>query len=164
MLQYLTCPLPNGGLLVIPTAIVDILEEYKQKESFQKEKGGIFLGRQRGNSIEVVEATTPQKGDKNGRFFFHRLSHIHQNIATDRWLKSNSCITFCGEWHTHPEKKPIPSQQDIVEWKRKLRAYNFPLLLIIIGQETNWMGVLFSGKITPVLFTLSKEKSSSIKY
>jgi len=148
--QYLTSNIPNAGIIIIPSKVINDIKNYKQTKTFQKENGGIFLGQQRGNNIEIIEATPPQKGDQNGRFFFHRASLIHQNIATNRWKNSNFTITYCGEWHTHPEKIPKPSIQDLTEWRKKLNHYKIPLLLVIIGIEKNWTGLFINKNVNKI--------------
>jgi len=108
---------------------MESISGYRQLGGAQKESGGIFLGNQRGSNLEVVDATVPELGDKRGRYYFHRLSKSHQDKADQLWERSGFTITYLGEWHTHPEKIPKPSSQDISEWKEKLTDYDYPLIL-----------------------------------
>jgi len=142
MLQHITFTLENKKHLYFDKDAWNLIHEYKQDSRFKKEKGGIFLGKERADSIEIVEATTPQKGDKSSRFSFYRKSKNHQHIAINEWSKSDATITYFGEWHTHPQKIATPSSQDLNEWQDKLTGYNVPLILVIVGIETDWIGVL----------------------
>lgn len=126
---------------------MESISGYKQLGVAQKEGGGIFLGNQRGNNLEVVDATVPERGDRCGRYYFQRISKSHQNKADQLWERSGFTITYLGEWHTHPEKIPEPSHQDISEWKEKLNGYDYPLILVIIGQEKNWLGSFYLGEV-----------------
>ena len=142
MLQYLIVNSEDGTHFFISNDVWGLIHRYKQDSFYKAEQGGIFLGKERENSIEIVEATIPQREDKFSRFNFFRKSQNHQEIATDRWLNSDSTITYCGEWHTHPEKIAKPSNADIREWKMKLRGYSIPLLLVVIGLDSDWLGVM----------------------
>ena len=149
-LQYLTLNLDHGPVVIIPWSILDRLNKFRQCGNHEKESGGIFLGNRRGENLELVEATVPKSGDKNGRYFFHRLSTAHQKTADKLWVDSGFTVTYVGEWHTHPEKVPRPSAHDIREWKSKLTGYGYPLILIIIGQEKNWLGSFYLDKVSTV--------------
>ena len=125
----------------------NLIHEYKQDSRFKKEKGGIFLGKERDDSIEIVEATKPQEEDESRRFSFYRKSKKHQDIALNRWSNSDSTTTYLGEWHTHPQIIAKPSLIDIREWKNKLSDYQLPLVLVIIGIEKDWIGILSTNGI-----------------
>ena len=142
MLQHLTFKLEGNKSLYFVKGAWNLIHEYKQDSLFKKEKGGIFLGKERADSIEIVEATIPQKGDISSRFNFKRKSKNHQEIAMNRWSNSDSTITYLGEWHTHPQRIAKPSNIDIREWQKKLTGYSLPLVLVIIGIEKDWVGVL----------------------
>jgi len=148
MLQqdFITLQLPNEGLIIFPKHLLARLHQYRQLKFWHREQGGIFLGRYRGNHIEVTEITLPQKDDISGRFFFNRCSPLHQKTAHQHWQNSNSEITYVGEWHTHPEQNPSPSSQDLNEWQTKLSDSNEPMLLCIVGQKTDWFGYYQYGK------------------
>ena len=134
MLQYLTAELEDETLLYFSKEVWNLIHKYKQKGLFKKEQGGIFLGKERNDSLEIIEATTPQKGDICNRFSFHRNSKHHQKIATEKWLKSDSTKTYCGEWHTHPQKIAIYLQvKTIGQWQNKLSGY-----FITSSSSSNW--------------------------
>ena len=141
MLQYLTIKLENGFYLYFSKDTWNQIHQYKQKGLFSKENGGIFLGKEYKDSIEIIDATIPQEDDVRSRFSFNRRSNNHQKIAMDRWLKSESTATYLGEWHTHPQKHATPSKKDLNEWEKKLSHFLTPLVLVIIGTETDWIGI-----------------------
>jgi integrative and conjugative element protein (TIGR02256 family) len=149
MLQqdYITIQLPKNELVIMPSLILNKLHQYRQLKFWQSEKGGIFLGRYRGNYIEITDITLPQRHDISGRFFFNRCSANHQKMAYKHWKNSDSEITYIGEWHTHPEKFPTPSNQDINEWQSKLADNIESMFLCIIGQSTDWFGCYQNNRV-----------------
>lgn len=149
MLQqdYLTIQLPRNELVIMPISILNKLHEHRQLKFWHSEKGGIFLGKYRGNYIEITDITLPQCSDISGRFFFNRCSPKHQKTAYEQWQNSNSEITYVGEWHTHPEQTPTPSNQDLNEWQSKLADSIESMFLCIIGQSTDWFGCYQSGGV-----------------
>jgi integrative and conjugative element protein (TIGR02256 family) len=169
MLQqdFITIQLPKNELVIMPTSVLTRLYQYRQLKFWHREKGGIFLGRYRGQYIEVTDITLPQHDDICGRFFFNRCSPLHQQTAYTQWQNSSSEITYVGEWHTHPEQIPNPSTQDITEWQSKLSGSLESMLLCIIGQSTDWFGVfkmgLFQSKQVQALPLAHKTNRISIK-
>ena len=53
------------------------------------------------------------------------------------WEISNKKKTYLGEWHTHRQDRPVPSNVDLKDWKRiGSRELNCRYaFFIIVGQE-----------------------------
>lgn len=108
---------------------------YRQLWFWQKEAGGQLFAQISGNKISIVKATGPRKPDWRTRFlyFAHRpseQSEIHE------FFKDG--LHFIGDWHTHPERIPTPSQLDIQTYYETFRMSKHALagmLFIIVGQE-----------------------------
>lgn len=67
-----------------------------------------------------------------------------QKIINQKWNESNGEIIYLGEWHTHYEDVPIPSQRDLTMIKNQLKTSKMEidfLLLLIIGQKENYYGI-----------------------
>lgn len=107
-----------------------------QCEAADPESGGILLGHVRGENLEVLEATVPTIWDKRMRYLFERMPFGHQLLANDRWTASNGTVRYLGEWHTHPEDWPSPSQLDLTEWRAltKKRKDKRDMLALIVGK------------------------------
>lgn len=108
-----------------------------QAEPQTPESGGLLLGSVHGANLLIVEATTPTKWDRRFRRLFERMPFGHQTIAERRWRQSGGTVRYVGEWHTHPENYPVPSQLDRDEWRNlaRNRADERPLLAVIVGRE-----------------------------
>ncbi len=128
----------NGGRIKLTGSVIETLQQNKQVGKNSLESGGVILGRfiKGSKNIVVDKLTTPLKGDKQTRYSFRRISPLHQDIITEEWHKSNGTCNYLGEWHTHPEDFPTPSNVDIRDWKRKLKKDVFSgryLYFIIAG-------------------------------
>ena len=55
------------------------------------------------------------------------------------WAASNGTVTYIGEWHTHPELTPNPSQIDLNSWKNLLPQR--PMVLLIQGYNEIYIGL-----------------------
>lgn len=113
----------DGGSLTLCTEAVSVLENYAQRRSLDLEAGGLLIGRELIGvpSFVVDEVTVPLPGDRRWRYRFDRNDPGHQALLDDRWSASQGTSIYLGDWHTHPEDDPEPSEQDIYNWGRKVR-------------------------------------------
>jgi integrative and conjugative element protein (TIGR02256 family) len=128
----------NRGRIKLGWPAVHKIQAYLQNKSTTPESGGILLGRflLECDDVVVDEASAPMKGDKWGRYFFHRDRKLHQRLIDEAWVKSNGTCAYLGEWHSHPEADPNPSTVDLDDWRRKLRTDRFDgdhLFFVIAG-------------------------------
>ncbi|WP_205393039.1 Mov34/MPN/PAD-1 family protein [Xanthomonas hydrangeae] len=117
------------------------MRKLRQLESDDSEAGGILIGETRPESLAVTEVTTPQTNDRRGRFFFNRQSDGHQQPVQIRWQESGGELDYIGEWHTHPEVHPSPSFIDKAGWILRSLKAGRPLLVVIVGQEKNYVAL-----------------------
>jgi integrative and conjugative element protein (TIGR02256 family) len=127
--------LSNGGILKIDDSAWERISNYIQRQSDAKEAGGILLGRFIKNSKHIIvdKVTVPMIGDKRTRYSFKRGEKMHQRIIDKEWVNSNGTCNYIGEWHTHPENYPSPSDVDKSDWKRKLKEGNFSTRYLYFG-------------------------------
>ncbi len=101
----------SGSSLYISKNILSEIEN-KLNLHYPKEFGGVFVGR-KFNNATLIEGILIPDDYKNGRTIFIRhpgtLNQRLQNIfeATD------GKVNYIGEWHSHPDGAPFPSQTDI---------------------------------------------------
>ena len=137
----------HGDGFKLAAAVVGQMLTYAQHELARKEAGGVLLGRYilDSNDAVVDQVTIPTPGDVRTRTNFVRSKRGHQESADQAWSNSRGTRHYLGEWHTHPEPVPKPSQVDLMNWKRLLANYRSdpdPLYFVIIGTEVicAWQG------------------------
>lgn len=139
--------LSNKGRLKIDSRPLKKMHSYRQDAPEKLEAGGVLLGRFIIDSKDKIidRVTVPMTGDTRARMQFIREEKRHQKIISSVWKKSKVTCNYLGEWHTHPEKYPTPSRQDLKNWKEILSTRIFSslnLYFVIIGsKETRvWEG------------------------
>jgi integrative and conjugative element protein (TIGR02256 family) len=128
-----------GGRRIVTIAdeVMQNIQSFVAADWAPKEAGGIFLGCYRGPHVEVVACTVPLSKDKRSMFGFLRRDPGHSAAAIAAWKASGRTTTFVGEWHTHPEDNPTPSQVDRNTWLDLMRSRKSdPLIFLIAGRKT----------------------------
>lgn len=129
------------NLIYIHPAVLEVFQHHIQKGPSDLEGGGLLLGYVRGSHLEIIEATIPTKFDRRFRTFFERMQELHEHIAQKRWADSNGLVRYIGEWHTHPQDYPSPSDTDLTEWQKLAvkRKDKRPVLGLIVGRKTLYL-------------------------
>ncbi|MBD0405295.1 Mov34/MPN/PAD-1 family protein [Flammeovirga sp. EKP202] len=140
MCKALKFRLPVSGIIQINEDIVNKLTTFKQIESDSTEAGGIILGRKLigTNNLIIDEITIPFPDDIRKRYSFKRKQENHQKVVETRWKESEKTENYLGEWHTHAEDNPTPSNIDKNDWKRRIMKDNLYLdflISIIVGRK-----------------------------
>ncbi|WP_086029119.1 Mov34/MPN/PAD-1 family protein [Tenacibaculum holothuriorum] len=89
-----------------------LMAQFKQINSKQHEAGGILLGQVKENNIYITRISFPSESDKSSRYSFYRNKKNAQAIIDYEFHNSNKRTIYLGEWHTHPEDLPNPSDTD----------------------------------------------------
>lgn len=115
-----------GRRLIIVQSAVEQMFSFAQYRWWQREAGGVLLGRHLLDSHDLVvdEVTTPQNGDGRSRFGFFR-SKRHEELAQARWAQQAGTGAYLGLWHTHPEADPTPSCVDRQDWAQAVSNDGF---------------------------------------
>lgn len=109
-----------------------ILRKYIQVDS-KKEAGGVLVGKRLKNGdLVIVCASEPTSLDKRTIFSFRKSPKSHKIFISNYQSESNGFIGFVGEWHSHPEKIPAPSETDYKSWRKIMRNNNDDSLVFII--------------------------------
>lgn len=130
--------LSNKGKIKLDTSVIEKFNAYTQTDAKSCEAGGVLLGRfiRHSKNIVVDKISVPMIGDKRSRFSFFRNRKMHQRIIDNNWFSSKGTCNYLGEWHTHPEDYPSPSNIDYNNWKKKLKEDVYSsryLYFIIVG-------------------------------
>lgn len=128
----------------------------------ESEAGGILIGAffPTKNEYRVCVATRPSRFDRRGRYFFHRDANNATRVARRFWTLSDGQLHYLGEWHSHPEPVPHPSITDKItmgKLRRESTSVAGCLMLVIIGQETDWIGYWSESGYTPIAFEIADE-------
>ncbi len=104
-------------------------------EHYPKEYGGLFVGRYvSGNKEVIIEQTILPKKFKSSAFSFERdIEGLRMTLY--QFSNQSPSLIYVGEWHTHPDGKPITSSTD-ASALRKIASHHDvsienPILLII---------------------------------
>ena len=130
----------GGGIFEISESASRVLAEHLQKGERADEAGGMLLGRHILDSGDFVvdRATTPQPEDTKSRYRFFRAKSPGQRTVNAVWHASHGTENYLGEWHTHPEDSPTPSQVDLDDWQRIARTTvreEATLFFLILGRR-----------------------------
>jgi integrative and conjugative element protein (TIGR02256 family) len=143
---------PAGGRLKVTTEAASTIASHLQHEARAPESGGVLLGRFIEGTRDVVvdSVTEPMSEDRRSRARFYRHRRGHQTVLDEAWRASGGTTAWLGEWHTHPQRDPVPSWIDRADWRRKLLVdrYNDGLFFLIAG--TGRVRVWEGGRFRPV--------------
>lgn len=104
----------SGVKLTINNNLLCELLKDLRKLGFGLESGGILLGGydfQRGE-YHVTSFTRPGLRDSRGRTYFVRDKTSANRAIRIAWERSGGTVNYLGEWHTHDEVEPMPSEVD----------------------------------------------------
>lgn len=135
--RYFLLP-DNRGVVILTEEVLSHMYSFSQTSLWSKEAGGqLFSATPERSTIRISVATGPYKQDKRSRFGFNPDT----NKATqDRFIQFEKGLHSVGLWHTHPEKKPHPSNSDRQTTQKYLEAFQGDMqgfLSIIIGNKGN---------------------------
>lgn len=123
----------SGQVVVLVDAVVEHLRRHRQLLWCQREAGGQLFARFSRLRIRVEEATGPRRTDRRTR-----TSYVPDRRAELREIAARypRGLHYVGDWHTHPERYPCPSQADtasitdcFLKSSHNLNAF----LLLIVG-------------------------------
>lgn len=129
----------------------DVLRHFlknRQDAFWKSEAGGQLFARISGNRWEIVKATGPRRADYRRRFrFFPSRKEEQSEINTS----FEDGLHYVGDWHTHPEEQPTPSDLDRRSMAEVVRSSQHQLpgfLMIIVGTDEtpNGLWVSFHGR------------------
>ncbi|HIF9442350.1 TPA: Mov34/MPN/PAD-1 family protein [Photobacterium damselae] len=131
-------------LVVIEPRAVNAMRALRQTDPSSHEAGGVLIGERRGENLVVQEVTTPSIEDISSRTCFIRKFSHHQSAIVNANFFSGGTSNYLGEWHTHPQDYPYPSNVDFQNWKLNLRGQK-PCLVAVIGRDGDWWSLHENG-------------------
>ena len=127
--------------IIFSSKVIKKLKNVVDKNINNCESGGLLLGFIRQNHYDVRIITTPYKKDCTSRYSFIRKDKKHLNIYQLVKLKIDKNLTYIGEWHTHTEDTPKPSNLDLKEWNLIKSTRDYPIVFMILGKKDFYITV-----------------------
>ena len=120
-------------MLVVTEGVLAHFNCHQQLTNCSREAGGQLFAQFDGPCIRIEQATGPRRTDRRGRRFF-----VPNRWAERREIKRlfKTGLYYIGDWHTHPELHPSPSQVDLCsaqEMFRKSRHGLAGFVMVIVG-------------------------------
>jgi len=132
----LTLPLGvSGDQILFTSHVLAHFAAHRQRRWWQAEAGGQLFASITGHVATIEVATGPRRSDR--RFPFRYIPDTKKETEEIALMYERG-LHYVGEWHTHPERSPRPSWQDIEtlqscfrESKHDLNAF----LLVVVGRD-----------------------------
>lgn len=136
--------------IVFHRGALDILDHFTQRRYGQPESGGIIMGKLIEDEIQVIRLSVPTLIDRSSRYNFERHAISAQIVIDYEFYNSGGEMVYLGEWHTHPEPHPQPSETDkqmiYRQYRSQGRRTDF-LLLVIQGTESRYVSIIENGQL-----------------
>lgn len=152
----------SGQTLVLSDEVLNHFQAHRQTGHQEHEAGGQLFARIDGAEIIIEKATGPRKLDRRSRYSF-----CPSRMAERREIKKlfKTGLHYVGDWHTHPQSRPAPSQTDIRSFQEMFRRSRHQLksfVMIIVGSDPGADGLFVAlcdgTSITPL------RKENPIRY
>ncbi len=119
----------SGQTLILAHTVIDHLMRHCQSSSRSREAGGQLFARFEGNTIRIERATGPRPFDRRGLMTF-----VPNRPAERREIKRlfREGLHYVGDWHTHPDSSPRPSQTDTDSFREMFRKSRHKLASFVI--------------------------------
>jgi integrative and conjugative element protein (TIGR02256 family) len=90
--------------------VIRHIDCHRQKSYSCPEKGGQLFGRVESKKILIQSASGPYSNDYCTRYSYRSSPPSAQKEILNQFNRGQ---IYLGEWHTHPETRPRPSQADL---------------------------------------------------
>ena len=123
----------SGQILIFTKATIKHLERHRQLHSNSREAGGQLFARFEGKNIWIERATGPRRTDRRTPTTFAPNRRAERR-EIKRLFKEG--LHYVGDWHTHPESSPYPSQIDIHNFMKMFNESRHKLasfVIVILG-------------------------------
>lgn len=100
----------GGPALVLTDPALAAMTRFRQTGERDKEAGGQLFAIFEGVETLIVEVTPPKLLDRRTRHGFRPNRILQRREIRSRHKRG---LHFVGDWHTHPEPNPRPSEDDL---------------------------------------------------
>lgn len=124
----------SDQILEVAPSVIQTFEDYRQTGD-ACEAGGLLFAEMLLPRTRITEATHPHEKDKRSRFSFIPFRNAQRRTIKACFKRG---LHFVGEWHTHPQESPTPSNLDLhsmcesyIKSKHELNTF----IMIIVGAK-----------------------------
>lgn len=145
--------------------ILDHISAHRQKKLWAKEAGGQLFGRFWNGAFIVHVATGPRPADRRSRWSFQPDPTADQQEVNKMHAVG---LHYLGTWHTHPQRRPMPSKRDVSTMEHTFSNATHELsgfLMLVVGTDDPpnglYLGMVTRGGTT-VLLPMVRDLSPSL--
>jgi integrative and conjugative element protein (TIGR02256 family) len=123
----------SDGQLVVSSHVLDHFRRHQQSHWRHAEAGGQLFARLTPYEIFVEGVTGPRSSDIRSRFSYVADRKLERKEILEGFLHG---LHYVGDWHTHPERAPVPSRVDqatMAECSRRSLHRLGGFLLVVVG-------------------------------
>ncbi|MEX1141470.1 MAG: Mov34/MPN/PAD-1 family protein [Thermoleophilaceae bacterium] len=128
-------------MIWLPPDVVEQLE-HEADRAGDVETGGVLLGFEDGDQVQVLAQVGPGPGAIHERRRFVPDGTWQQQRIAWSYEQSGRIATYLGDWHSHPGGPPQPSLLDQLTMARIARhraaRVRHPLMIILAGGRGSW--------------------------
>ncbi|MGD9637519.1 MAG: Mov34/MPN/PAD-1 family protein [Alphaproteobacteria bacterium] len=95
--------------VVFTNRVVKLFKKHQQTNAKSKEAGGQLFASFEKDSVIIMDASEPNRQDIRGKYFFHPNRDRERQDINIFFKKG---LHYVGDWHTHFEPAPNPSDKD----------------------------------------------------
>lgn len=155
----------SGELIHFETPVLEHFARHRQLRFWHKEAGGQLFARIDGQHIFLCEATGPTPSDRRGRTFYEPDRKSEQAEIDAMYARG---LHYIGDWHSHPERSPSPSDRDHLTMGSRVRLSRHRLVgfvFVIVGQLPPPVGltvIVHDGKLGHLLFPVDAYSATGL--
>lgn len=126
----------------IKEEVIEQLREFTQKDGC--ELCGVLTGSQIDEKKFRISKVSPPCVANNSRYGCVRDAQMGNAFIAEDYEQSEHTRVYIGEWHTHPEPNPTPSQTDISSIVSNYHSSSLALpilVMVIVGTESLYVSV-----------------------
>ncbi len=97
------------------------------------ETGGVLLGNVNSEGIIVTKAIDAGPNAIHENFYFKADNNYVEMMIDIEYANSKGKVTYIGEWHSHPQVTPEPSEIDLNSLREICESSGTINLLLILG-------------------------------
>lgn len=119
------------------------------------ETGGVLIGYIKDDLIMIEKASNGGPNAIHEEFYFRADPHYIDMFIDMEIANSSGEIRYIGEWHTHPQVEPEPSDLDLNSLCEIAESANDFCMLLIIGAVEFLPQLFFNQSITIIKYKKS---------